>query len=73
MDVPSREEFQRQKSLLEALCRHLKIVPSSCEMHSEFRNIVKNAIRNGDEVKSWTCEECGAIYHDEYPVVFSKE
>lgn len=73
MDVPSRDEFEKQKSLLEALCRFLKITPVSCDTHSDFRRLVQKALHKGDEPESWDCPECGANFREEYPIVFNPE
>jgi transposase-like protein len=69
MDVPSREEFEKQQSLLDALFRHLKLVTLSCNIHSEFRSTTEKAIRNCDEIQGLDCPECGFSYHEKYPVV----
>jgi len=73
MDVPSREEFEKQQALLEALCRYLKLTYTTCGSHSDFKSRIEKAIRYCDEIQGLDCQECGASYRERYPVVFSPE
>jgi hypothetical protein len=73
MDVPTQEEFERQKTLLDALFRHLKLTTLVCDTHYEFRRSVEKAISNCDDVESLDCPECGFSYHEKYPVVIHPE
>ena len=69
MDVPSREEFEELKGLVEALCRHLQLSPTPCHTHSDFADKVKKAIRNCDPTP-YDCPDCGAIFSQKNPTKF---
>lgn len=69
MDVPSREEFEELKELVEALCRYMRIMPVGCYTHSDFADKVKKALRDHDPT-SYDCPDCGARFSAKDPKKF---